>query len=105
MTESTQLQDPTGPAYQLREKVAALADTILSKHPSMPTLLREIHTTLSKYPEQVSLLEESEIQIIVSGLSVQTNVAFAAAATKAPAVKNLTSKLKSLGGKAAADMF
>ena len=99
-TISTVLTDPTGLGYQLREKVAALSEAILSKHPLMPTLLREIHTTLSKYPEQVSLLEEPEIQIIVSGLSVQTNVTFAAAATKAPAVKSLVAKIKTLGADA-----
>lgn len=99
------LTSDTGPAYQLKEKVASLAEAILAKHPTMPTLLREIHTTISKYPEQVSLIDESEIQIIVSGLSVQTNIAFATAVTKPAAAKSLTSKLKALGGKAAADMF
>lgn len=95
----------TGPAYQLREKVESLSSAILSKHPTMPTLLREIHTTLLKYPEQVSLLAEPEIAIIVNGLSIQTGIVFAQAVTKPAAAKSLTSKLKSLGGKAAADMF
>lgn len=95
----------TGPGYQLKEKVAALAEAILAKHPSMPTLLREIHTTVGKYPEQVTLLDEADINIIVSGLSVQTNIAFAQSVTKPAAAKSLTTKLKALGGKAAADMF
>ena len=66
----------------------------------MPTLLREIHTTLRSYPEQVTLLSESEIQVIVSGLSVQTNVAFAASASKPAAAKSLTAKIKALGADA-----
>lgn len=88
------------PLEQLSEKVSALSEAILGRHPTMPTLLREIHTTLRSYPEQVTLLSESEIQIIVSGLSVQTNVAFAASASKPAAAKSLTAKIKALGADA-----
>jgi hypothetical protein len=88
------------PAEQLSEKVSTLSAAILSRHPTMATLLREIHTTLSSYPEQVTLLTESEIQVIVSGLSVQTNVSFAASASKPAAAKSLTAKIKSLGADA-----
>jgi hypothetical protein len=88
------------PSEQLSEKVSALSEAILGRHPTMPTLLREIHTTLRSYPEQVTLLSESEIQVIVSGLSVQTNVAFAASASKPAAAKSLTAKIKALGADA-----
>lgn len=88
------------PSEQLSEKVSALSEAILSRHPTMPTLLREIHTTLRSYPEQVTLLSESEIQVIVSGLSAQTNVAFAASASKPAAAKSLTAKIKALGADA-----
>ena len=88
------------PSEQLSEKVSALSEAILVRHPTMPTLLREIHTTLRSYPEQVTLLSESEIQVIVSGLSVQTNVAFAASASKPAAAKSLTAKIKALGADA-----
>lgn len=88
------------PLEQLSEKVSALSEAILGRHPTMPTLLREIHTTLRSYPEQVTLLSESEIQVIVSGLSVQTNVAFAASASKPAAAKSLTAKIKALGADA-----
>ena len=94
------ITNQTSEGYVLSEKVASLASAILEKHPTMPTLLREIHTTLSKYPEQVTLLTEQEISIIVSGLSVQTNVAFAASATKPAGVKSLTAKIKQLGADA-----
>ena len=80
---------------QLKQKVAELSTMILDKHPKMPTLLREIHTTIRQYPEQVTLLDEEEINIIVSGLSVQTNTTFAASATKPAALKSLATKLKS----------
>ena len=88
------------PLEQLSEKVSALSEAILGRHPTMPTLLREIHTTLRSYPEQVTLLSESEIQVIVSGLSVQTNVAFAASASKPAVAKSLTAKIKALGADA-----
>jgi hypothetical protein len=94
---STAISIQTGDAFQLREKVGQLSQAILSKHPTMPTLLREIHTTIRQYPEQITLLEEEDIAIIVAGLSVQTNVAFSQAANKPAAVKSLASKIKQLG--------
>jgi hypothetical protein len=84
-------------ALQLREKVASLADALLSKHPRMPTLLREIHTTLLKYPEQVTLLAEDDISTLVSALQVQTGISFAASASKPAGVKSATAKIKQLG--------
>jgi hypothetical protein len=83
--------------FALKEKVADLSQAILDKHPRMPTLLREIHTTIRQYPEQVTLLSEEEISTIVSGLQVQTNTAFAAAVSKPAAAKSVTAKIKSLG--------
>ena len=100
MDNSPTLTTLSSEAYQLKEKVASLSDAILSKHPTMPTLLREIHTTLLKYPEQVTILFEEDINIIVSGLSVQTNTTFAAAISKPAAAKSLTAKIKSLGADA-----
>jgi len=86
--------------FELKEKVGQLSQLILDKHPKMPTLLREIHTTLRQYPEQVTLLTEEEISVIVSGLAVQTNTAFVEKATKPAAAKSLTAKIKSLGADA-----
>lgn len=79
---------------QLKQKVAELSTMILDKHPKMPTLLREIHTTIRQYPEQVTLLDEQDINIIVSGLAVQTNTSFATTSTKPAALKSLAAKLK-----------
>lgn len=78
---------------ELQSKVLELEGLILSRHPKMPMLLREIHTALRAQPENVTLMNEEEIAIIVSGLSVQTSVEFAKEAVK-PAGKN--AKLKEI---------
>jgi hypothetical protein len=69
-------------SLSLHEHVQQLAELILAKHPRMPTLLREIHTTLRAQPENVTLLSEEEVAIIVSGLKMQTGIEFATAAIK-----------------------
>lgn len=96
MTPSVQ-SDPIG--FQLKEKISSLESALLQKHPTMPTLLHEIWRTLKQYPEQVTLLEDPDTAIIVSGLKVQTGVEFAAA-TKSSAAKSVVSKIKSLGADA-----
>ncbi len=83
-------------SYSLREKVSALSTALMTRHPTMPTLLREIHTTLSKYPEQVTLMSEDEISVIVNGLKVQTGVEFAVASVSSKA-KSITGKIKAMG--------
>ena len=83
-------------AYLLSEKVQELFAALLARHPKMPTLLREIHQTLSKYPEQVTLMSEEDIHVVVEGLKVQTGVEFAATATKSSG-KSLTAKISKLG--------
>ena len=83
-------------AYLLQEKVQELSAALLARHPKMPTLLREIHQTLSKYPEQVTLMSEDDIHVVVEGLKVQTGVEFAATATKSSG-KSLTAKISKLG--------
>lgn len=58
--------------FEFQEKLASLQQAILSRHPTMPTLLQEIHRTLKQYPENVTLMNEDEIAIVVSGLMQQT---------------------------------
>jgi len=87
-------------AYLLGEKVAELSAALLVRHPKMPTLLREIHMTLSKYPEQVTLMSEDDIKVVVEGLKIQTGVEFAATATKPAASKSLAAKIGKLGADA-----
>ena len=66
--------------FELAEKLASLENLIKEKHPRMPTLLQEIHSALRQQPENIVLLSEEEIAAIVSGLKIQTGVAFAQAA-------------------------
>ena len=79
--------------FELQAKVAELEEVILSKHPRLPVLLRDIHTTLRAQPENVTLLSEKEIAAIVAGLRVQTGVELAASVSKTSATKSLKAKL------------
>ena len=53
-------------------KIAELSASILSAHPSMPTLLRDIHQNLKLDPDLVTILTPEEVSQIVKGLSLQT---------------------------------
>ena len=86
--------------YQLKEKVSALQEAILSKHPKMPILLQEIHKALKAQPENITLLGEEEIGIIVSGLEIQTGYELAASMTKGSGKSSTAAKIKSLGSEA-----
>ena len=79
--------------FELQAKVTELEEVILSKHPRLPVLLRDIHTTLRAQPENVTLLSEKEIAAIVAGLRVQTGVELAASVSKTSATKSLKAKL------------
>lgn len=94
------MNTPVPEGFMLKEKVADLSDALLSKHPRMPGLLREIHTTLQKYPEQVTLMTEEEIAVLVSGLQVQTGTSFATSTTKPAVAKSANAKIKALGAAA-----
>lgn len=60
------------PHENISLKIAELSSSLLSSHPSMPSLLRDIHHNLKQDPELVTLLSPSEVAAIVSGLSKQT---------------------------------
>ena len=53
-------------------KISELYESIQKTLPSMPTLLRDIHSNLKQDPEIVTLLSPEQVSIIVSGLSKQT---------------------------------
>jgi hypothetical protein len=81
---------------EIKSKLDELSNALLSAHPQMPTLLRDIRTTLKNFSEQVTLMTEEEINIVVRGLEKQTNSHVAAAtvkpsAAKKAALKNVTS--------------
>jgi len=56
----------------LQMKIASLQEAILSVHPTLPIILKEIHTILKNDPANVTLLSEEEISQIVTGLKLQT---------------------------------
>jgi hypothetical protein len=63
-------------------KIASLQESILHSHPTLPILLRDIHTMLKNDPAIVTLLSEEDIGIIVSGLKKQTATEISSTALK-----------------------
>ena len=82
------MTEAIGPHFEIKEKIATLQQHLLSAHPLIPTLLRTIHQQLKADPEIVTLLEESEIKIVVTGLQHVTKISLAASAP-APKKKSL----------------
>lgn len=82
------------PIMELKVKVASLQEALLHKHPTMPTLLREIHTALKKQPENMTLLDEEEINVIVNGLEKQTGFELAQTVTKSAKSSSASLKAK-----------
>jgi hypothetical protein len=76
MSDNTVLPD------EVKMKLAALDDCIKNAHPTLPILLREIHTLLKSDPAIVTILSDTEISTVVEGLKRQTKTEIAAAATK-----------------------
>lgn len=67
---------------QIKSSIAELQTAMTYQHPQMPMLLRDIWMNIKANPEQATLLEEEEIQIIVNGLKKQTATEIAVAAIK-----------------------
>lgn len=86
--------------FILKEKVASLQAAILAKHPTMPSLLQEIHRTLKQQPENVTLLEPEEINIIVQGLEIQTGVELVKTTVKSVKSASKLNDIKSKGADA-----
>lgn len=85
---------------ELQTQILELQNAILSRHPSMPTLLRQVHTALRKQPENVILLSEEDIGIIVNGLEAQTNTFLAETVTKGAKSTSKVASVKKLGADA-----
>jgi len=77
-------------AYEVREKLAQLEQSLLQATPNMPTLLRDIHRTLKADPDVVSILTEEECSILVQGLKKQTATEIATSVTKKKPKKALS---------------
>ena len=56
----------------ITSKIAELQTSILTAHPQMPLLLREIHKQLKEDPTIVTLLKEEQIKVVINGLEKQT---------------------------------
>lgn len=82
---------PMSVADQLKEKVHSLQELILTAHPTLPSLLRQIHTQLRQDPDIVTLLTDEETGMIVSGLKKQTNTEIAVTAIKGKSGKRISS--------------
>jgi hypothetical protein len=77
----------------LKESILSLQTALLEAHPTIPTLLQEIHSFIKANPEQVTLLSEEDIEVIVRGLSRQTAIEIsvkAKPASKAARLKAIT---------------
>lgn len=85
------------PIEQLKCQIADLQAKIIEAHPMMPSILSVIHKNLQEDPELVTLLDESEIQVIVSGLLKQTNINITTKATKQTSKTLAKASLGSLG--------
>jgi hypothetical protein len=76
---------------EIKMQMAELQEALLSAHPKMPTLLKEIHGMLQKDPACVTIMAEEEIQIIVRGLEKVTATVLAEAVTSKTPKKSLKS--------------
>jgi hypothetical protein len=77
-------------AFEVREKLASLEQQLLAGTPGMATLLRDIHSSLKKDPDVVTLLSEEECSILVRGLKKQTATEIATKATKSKPKKAMS---------------
>ena len=68
--------------YEIKEKIASLEEALISEHPQIPTILRDIHKKLKADEECVTLLSEEECGTIVRGLKKQTSTEIATKAVK-----------------------
>ena len=81
------------PVYmELASQLDMLEQALLSAHPSMPTLLRQIHAGLLKNPAAIHSLDDDQIATLISGLKsyTATEIIAKAPAKKKPAKENLT---------------
>ena len=85
------MKAPSSPqAFQIQEKLAALEAALTETTPNISILLRDIHSSLKKDPDVVTLLSEQECAILVKGLKKQTATEIATAAVKKKPKKALS---------------
>lgn len=76
-------------AQKLLEKIGELDSMLKEEHPGYASLLRDIHSTLTKQPDNVTLLSDEQIGVIVSAAVRQAGVQISAKATPASKKKGL----------------
>jgi len=84
---------PDPVAFEVKEKLASLEAALLGQLPTMPGLLRDIHRSLKKDPDIVTILTEEECAILVEGLKKQTKTTITTAALKKGSTKKALSKM------------
>jgi hypothetical protein len=67
---------------ELAGKVSELEQAILAEHPQMPTLLRQIHSSLLQNPAAIHSLSDDQIATVIRGLTDYTNTEIIASAPK-----------------------
>lgn len=92
------------PGFLLKQKVGELNEAMLSNHPRMPVLLKEIWLAVRKQPEQVTLLDPEETHTIFQGIERQTGIFLASSVTESKSKSGTTSKMAALK-KLGADAF
>lgn len=80
-------------AQKLHEKIEQLRTLLTQEHPGYASLLKDIHSTLSKQPDNVTLLKDEEIGVIVSAAVREAGLQVSA---KAASKKTSTKSLKGL---------
>lgn len=79
------------PIESTKLQIAELEQAILSAHPRLPHLLKDIWVALKNDPANVTLLDEEEVAIIVQGLEKQTATTLASVALASKGKKSMKS--------------
>ena len=95
---------PNSPGFLLKQKVGELNEAMLSNHPRMPVLLKEIWLAVRKQPEQVTVLSPEETHTIFQGIERQTGIFLATSVTESKSKTGTSSKMAALK-KLGADAF
>lgn len=77
-------------AFEIKEKLARLEAALNESTPGIATLLRDIHSSLKKDADVVTLLSEEECNILVEGLKKQTATEIAVSALKSGGKKAMS---------------
>jgi len=80
--DNTVMSEAIDQAYEIREKLAALEESLLANTPGIASLLKDIHRQLKQDDSLATILSAEECSILVRGLKKQTATNIATAAIK-----------------------